>query len=115
MENHDKLSDTLCYSCVFNIKLFSKFKTVCKKSDEMARLKLGFKIEEVILEDLNWNDDNSDIDFPKDDMNAENQLIAVNKSSNKKKLSSLIFDDKLYSKDGKNSPVLFLLYLINIL
>ncbi|XP_077299422.1 uncharacterized protein LOC143920412 [Arctopsyche grandis] len=57
----DHLPDTICHSCVNNLELLDSFRNSCLRSDETSRMVLNesFKIktEEVLLEDLIWEDE----------------------------------------------------------
>ncbi|XP_077287242.1 uncharacterized protein LOC143912009 [Arctopsyche grandis] len=56
----DSLPDVMCLSCVKSLVSLSSFRDICLKSDEMSKLRLNdcpkIKPEEVILEDLIWED-----------------------------------------------------------
>ncbi|XP_077298777.1 uncharacterized protein LOC143919995 isoform X1 [Arctopsyche grandis] len=55
--------DTICLSCDSNLKLLSNFRDVCFKSNETSKQRftecLDYKSEEVLLEDLIWDGDDS--------------------------------------------------------
>jgi hypothetical protein len=61
VEMRDSLLDTICLSCLSNLKSLIDFKKICVQNDEVARLKLtaclDIKVEEVLLEDLILEDD----------------------------------------------------------
>ncbi|XP_077287919.1 uncharacterized protein LOC143912512 [Arctopsyche grandis] len=60
----DGLSDMICLSCVKNLELFNSFRSVCLQSDETSKQRsnkdLDYKIEEVWLDDLIWEDESND-------------------------------------------------------
>lgn len=64
MIKHDKLPHSLCSTCDVNLRLLTNFKTICKLSDEKAHHRLtqnpDFKVEEVLLDDLVWENDIED-------------------------------------------------------
>ncbi|XP_077289492.1 uncharacterized protein LOC143913520 [Arctopsyche grandis] len=57
----DHLSDTICLSCVNNLELLDSFRNTCFQNDTASRVKLEkylkVKPEEVLLEDLIWEDE----------------------------------------------------------
>ncbi|XP_077289236.1 uncharacterized protein LOC143913377 [Arctopsyche grandis] len=57
----DELPDMICRSCVNNLELLDRFRSACLRSDKMSRLRsdesLTVKPEEVLLEDLKWEDE----------------------------------------------------------
>ncbi|XP_077289967.1 uncharacterized protein LOC143913825 [Arctopsyche grandis] len=57
----DHLPDTICLSCVNNLKLLDSFRNSGCQNDTTSRVKLDeslkVKPEEVLLEDLIWEDD----------------------------------------------------------
>ncbi|XP_077298986.1 uncharacterized protein LOC143920141 [Arctopsyche grandis] len=61
VRKHDGLSHTMCLSCERNLTLFTQFKKICTQSDVKARQKsskcLNIKLEEVLLDDLVWEDE----------------------------------------------------------
>ncbi|XP_077298755.1 uncharacterized protein LOC143919980 [Arctopsyche grandis] len=64
MTKHNELPDSICSPCDVNLRLLTNFKQICKLSDEKARHRSiqnpDFKTEEVLLEDLIWEDDIED-------------------------------------------------------
>ncbi|XP_077289016.1 uncharacterized protein LOC143913222 [Arctopsyche grandis] len=63
----DRLSDSICRSCVKNLELLESFRNVCFRSDTTSRVELDkylkVKPEEVLLEDLIWENE-AGADFP---------------------------------------------------
>ncbi|XP_077287811.1 uncharacterized protein LOC143912409 [Arctopsyche grandis] len=59
----DSLPDIMCLSCVNSLESLSAFRDVCLQSNEISKLRLSerskIKPEEVILEDLIWEDGTS--------------------------------------------------------
>ncbi|XP_077300904.1 uncharacterized protein LOC143921457 isoform X3 [Arctopsyche grandis] len=57
----DRLPDMICRSCNNNLELLISFRKVCLRSDEISKLKLNkqvnIKQEEVLLEDLLWENE----------------------------------------------------------
>ncbi|XP_077289796.1 uncharacterized protein LOC143913706 [Arctopsyche grandis] len=57
----DHLPDMICLSCVNNLELLDSFRNACFRSDTTSRVELDknlkVKQEEVLLEDLIWEDD----------------------------------------------------------
>lgn len=49
----------MCWSCKTNLDLFTDFKNICLQNDKKARKRSGIKVEEVILDDLVWEDESS--------------------------------------------------------
>ncbi|XP_077298193.1 uncharacterized protein LOC143919647 [Arctopsyche grandis] len=58
----DHLPDIICHSSVNNQELLDSFRSACLQSDEKSRMVL-IKTEEVLLEDVIWEDE-PDGDFP---------------------------------------------------
>ncbi|XP_077298853.1 uncharacterized protein LOC143920041 [Arctopsyche grandis] len=56
----DHLPDMICLSCVNNLELFDSFRNACYQNDTTSRVELDkylkVKPEEVLLEDLIWED-----------------------------------------------------------
>ncbi|XP_077295647.1 uncharacterized protein LOC143917899 [Arctopsyche grandis] len=82
VREHDRLSHTMCSSCERNLALFAQFKNTSRRSDEKARQRSmdcfnGIKVEEVILDDLDWkSDSNSQLCNLAND--EENEIIPKN-------------------------------------
>ncbi|XP_077300700.1 uncharacterized protein LOC143921326 [Arctopsyche grandis] len=61
VKQNDGLPDTICQSCESNLKVFTSFKNICVHNDKILRLRLSerlnIKTEEVILDDLNWENE----------------------------------------------------------
>ncbi|XP_077299361.1 uncharacterized protein LOC143920363 [Arctopsyche grandis] len=59
----DHLPDLICHSCVNNLELLDSFRNSCLRSDETSRMVLNeslkIKTEEVLLEDLIWEDESN--------------------------------------------------------
>ncbi|XP_077283846.1 uncharacterized protein LOC143909639 [Arctopsyche grandis] len=57
----DSLPDTICLLCRNNLRLLSSFKNICIQSEKTQKLRLAessyLKKEEIILDDLIWEDD----------------------------------------------------------
>ncbi|XP_077298325.1 uncharacterized protein LOC143919726 isoform X2 [Arctopsyche grandis] len=57
----DHLPDMICLSCVNNLELFDSFRNACIQNDATSRVELDeylkIKPEEVLLEDLIWEDE----------------------------------------------------------
>ncbi|XP_077298477.1 uncharacterized protein LOC143919812 isoform X2 [Arctopsyche grandis] len=57
----DHLPDMICLSCVNNLELFDSFRNACFQNDTTSRVELDkylkVKPEEVLLEDLIWEDE----------------------------------------------------------
>ncbi|XP_077298997.1 uncharacterized protein LOC143920153 [Arctopsyche grandis] len=57
----DHLPDMICHSCVNNQELLDSFRSACLQSDEKSRMVLNkslkIKTEEVLLEDIIWEDE----------------------------------------------------------
>ncbi|XP_077284460.1 uncharacterized protein LOC143910001 [Arctopsyche grandis] len=57
----DHLPDLICLSCVNNLELFESFRNACFRNDTTSRVELDnflkIKPEEVLLEDLIWEDE----------------------------------------------------------
>ncbi|XP_077293756.1 uncharacterized protein LOC143916496 [Arctopsyche grandis] len=56
VKKNDMLPNMICLSCDNNLKLFSSFRDVCVRSEETLKTRLDIKTEEVLLEDLVWED-----------------------------------------------------------
>ncbi|XP_077288670.1 uncharacterized protein LOC143913035 isoform X2 [Arctopsyche grandis] len=65
VKRDDGLPDAICLSCVNNLELLNSFRNDCLQSNEKSKLALNeclnVKTEEVLLEDLIW-EDKSDVD-----------------------------------------------------
>lgn len=63
----DRLPDTICQSCVDNLELLDTFRNICLQSDKSSKMRSvessDIKLEEILLEDLIWEDE-VDVDFP---------------------------------------------------
>ncbi|XP_077300440.1 uncharacterized protein LOC143921150 isoform X2 [Arctopsyche grandis] len=61
VERDDGLPDIICISCEANLNRFTNFKNICIKNDKMVKHNLDhcldFKCEEVILDDLIWQNE----------------------------------------------------------
>ncbi|XP_077289548.1 uncharacterized protein LOC143913554 isoform X2 [Arctopsyche grandis] len=61
----DGLPDAICLSCINTLELFSNFRDDCLRSSETSKLTskgcLNVKTEEVLLEDLKWEDESPNI------------------------------------------------------
>ncbi|XP_077289466.1 uncharacterized protein LOC143913498 isoform X3 [Arctopsyche grandis] len=55
----DELPDTICRSCVNNLESLDSFRSACLRSDEASRVPSGVKLEEVLLDDLTWEDESA--------------------------------------------------------
>ncbi|XP_077288652.1 uncharacterized protein LOC143913024 isoform X2 [Arctopsyche grandis] len=70
----DGFPDAICLSCVNNLELLNSFRNDCRQSNEASKLTLNesldFKTEELLLEDLNWEDE-SDVNSPPNNCNDE--------------------------------------------
>lgn len=113
MKECDSLPNKICPLCESYLKSLTDFKTLCHKNDKIIRLKLGkrsnVKVEETILDDLVWDDDNYNTNAIDTSEDSEGQLNNVNKNK---------YDDSLINKqnnmEGKYSQVyifIFVLYL----
>ncbi|XP_077290106.1 uncharacterized protein LOC143913922 isoform X1 [Arctopsyche grandis] len=62
MKECEDVPDRICSLCESYLESLIDFKTICAKNDKIARLKLGkrsdVKVEETILDDLVWDDEN---------------------------------------------------------
>ncbi|XP_077300441.1 uncharacterized protein LOC143921151 [Arctopsyche grandis] len=60
VEIGDGFPDTICFSCETQLESLANFKNTCIKSDQISRLKevepFKIKTEEVLLDDLVWED-----------------------------------------------------------
>ncbi|XP_077295950.1 uncharacterized protein LOC143918114 [Arctopsyche grandis] len=60
VQNQYRLPDMICLSCESNLSMFSDFKTICAKNDKTVKLRLNeclnIKVEEVLLDNLVWED-----------------------------------------------------------
>lgn len=67
------MPNTICASCDSKLELLSSFRNVCLRSNETSKLRLNeglnIKPEEVLLEDLNW-EDTTDVNSIKIDCNS---------------------------------------------
>ncbi|XP_077300976.1 uncharacterized protein LOC143921521 isoform X2 [Arctopsyche grandis] len=98
----DKLPDTICLSCVNNLELLDSFRNACFRSDTTSRMELDkclkVKPEEVLLEDLNWDDElgadlpanisssSDDGDIHRGKISSTEMMDAVNTPADKFKL-----------------------------
>ncbi|XP_077297715.1 uncharacterized protein LOC143919329 [Arctopsyche grandis] len=61
IEKDDNFPDRICLSCKNRLELFNSFKSACIHSDRTQKLRLtkssDVKTEEIILDDLNWEDE----------------------------------------------------------
>ncbi|XP_077293770.1 zinc finger MYM-type protein 1-like [Arctopsyche grandis] len=63
VKKDDQLPDMICLSCFNNLEALSSFRNDCLKSDKTSKLRLEarlpIKMEEVLLEDLTWEEEPS--------------------------------------------------------
>ncbi|XP_077285324.1 uncharacterized protein LOC143910636 [Arctopsyche grandis] len=99
----DSLPDMICLSCVNNLELLNGFRNVCLQSDKTSKQRLDgrldIKTEEVILENLVWEDESS-ANPPQniDDSTVNNELesSALEQSGSKPNVQIM---------DNTNSPM----------
>ncbi|XP_077300943.1 uncharacterized protein LOC143921487 [Arctopsyche grandis] len=106
VEKGDRLPDTICRSCNTNLDLLISFRKVCLQSDEISKMKLNkpvtIKHEEVLLEDLIWENE-IDVSSPRNVCNA-----TVNDELNEWKLSTSAPTDsspQIHSIENINSQI----------
>ncbi|XP_077301009.1 uncharacterized protein LOC143921542 isoform X6 [Arctopsyche grandis] len=81
----DGLPDTVCLSCKTNLELLISFRKACFRSNEKSQLRLDdclkIKTEEVLLEDVIWDDEPS-----QPTIHRKNSEICLKPFPNKSKL-----------------------------
>ncbi|XP_077292630.1 uncharacterized protein LOC143915741 [Arctopsyche grandis] len=104
----DMLPDTICFLCKNNLELLSNFKNTCIKSEETQKQKLAeilnIKTEEIILDDLIWEDEigiNSTSNVRRPAVDDEINKLELNNPGKE-------FSEGVHSKQNakKNSPIL---------
>ncbi|XP_077289068.1 uncharacterized protein LOC143913261 [Arctopsyche grandis] len=102
VQKEDNLPASICSSCEFNLHFFVKFKDVCIRSDEILRSRLAgglnIKTEEVVLEDLNWEEE-----FVNNSLSCSRYPFAADKENevNSKKdvvKNEIFFDSTLWEE-----------------
>ncbi|XP_077300941.1 uncharacterized protein LOC143921486 [Arctopsyche grandis] len=106
VEKGDGLPDTICRSCNTNLELLISFRKVCLQSEEISKIKLkesvNIKHEEVLLEDLIWENE-IDVRSPGNVCNA-----TVNDELNEWELSTSARTDsspQIHSIENINSRI----------
>ncbi|XP_077297013.1 uncharacterized protein LOC143918818 [Arctopsyche grandis] len=82
VKKDDGLPDTVCLSCKTNLELLISFREACFRSYETSQLRLDdclkIKTEEVLLEDVIWDDEPSlPTNHPKNCSNATSVLYTA--------------------------------------
>ncbi|XP_077302851.1 uncharacterized protein LOC143923177 [Arctopsyche grandis] len=99
IERDDCLSNTICIPCKNNLELLSTFRNTCIQSDESQKLRLArylnVKKEEIILDDLVWDDE---IGSSVKDKGDEQKLCALRKCLANKSYKCDICSKSLGSK-----------------
>ncbi|XP_077300952.1 uncharacterized protein LOC143921496 [Arctopsyche grandis] len=92
VKKDDRLPDKICRSCNNNLDLLISFRKVCHRSDEISKLKLNtclnIKPEEVLLEDLIWENE-FDVHSPLNVSNTPvNNVMSERESSTSEQTNS---------------------------
>ncbi|XP_077286756.1 uncharacterized protein LOC143911650 [Arctopsyche grandis] len=102
----DRFPDTVCFSCVNNLESFTSFRNVCLQSDKTSKLRLDehfdVKTEEVLLEDLSWENDSGANSSPNVYNSPVNDVTNERNSSASKRSD---FKQNIHSIENFNSPV----------
>lgn len=101
MNEDDGLPNIICLSCANNLESLTRFRRVSLRINEMSKLKLGerlnIKTEEVLLEDLTWEN------APRVDSPANVYNSSANDKVNEWKLSDS--KQNTHVIENINSPV----------
>ncbi|XP_077298460.1 uncharacterized protein LOC143919801 [Arctopsyche grandis] len=104
LTKHDTLPDSICSLCNSKVESLMDFKNICRQNDVKARKKmpkcLDIKVEEILLDNLVWEDERFDTDshlkkFPNDDYQKQ--------SGNSNRGEKSINIDKFSSRKGQEN------------
>ncbi|XP_077288638.1 uncharacterized protein LOC143913014 isoform X2 [Arctopsyche grandis] len=98
----DGLPDALCLSCINTLELLSSFRNDCLQSNETSKLALkeclNVKTEEVLLEDVIWEDESDVVSSP----NVCNDEVNDWKSN---ALNRNVSQQNIYLMENITSPI----------
>ncbi|XP_077298899.1 uncharacterized protein LOC143920048 [Arctopsyche grandis] len=81
----DGLSESICLSCKSNLNFFTKFRDICKQNDDTIKQQYNgpsdIKTEEVMLEDLVWNEEMTSADSQPNFAPVEQPDLCLTESS----------------------------------
>ncbi|XP_077283868.1 uncharacterized protein LOC143909656 [Arctopsyche grandis] len=103
----DLLPDTICLLCKNNLELLSNFRNICIQSEETQKLRLAesldIKKEEIVLDDLIWQDDIDINSISNACQPAVDDEFNKSKSRNSGQVS---LGDHLQQNENENSQIL---------
>ncbi|XP_077283870.1 uncharacterized protein LOC143909658 [Arctopsyche grandis] len=107
VDKYDLLPHTICLLCTTNLELLRDFRNICIQSEKTQKLRLAesldIKIEEILLDDLIWQDDigiNSISNICQQVVDNE-----INKSESRNS-SQVSLEDHVKPKENENSQIL---------